>query len=96
MTSGGDQPFIDAQTLTDTEAHVYEAIATLEYANRPVTEAEIAAVAGVDHETIHEIVSAFAESGMLVRTEGREGPVFELARRDWSAAPDTPSHDPEP
>lgn len=96
MTSDSDRPFVDAQTLTDTEAHVYEAIATLEYANRPVTEAEIAAVASVDHETIHEIVRAFAECGMLVQAEGPDGPVFELARRDWSAAPDTPSHDPAP
>ena len=91
MTSGSDRPFVDAQTLTDTEAHVYEAIATLEYANRPVTEAEIAAVAGLGHDTVHEILLGFTECGMLVRTEGPEGPVFELARRDWSAAPDTPS-----
>lgn len=91
MTSDSDRPFVDAQTLTDTEAHVYEAIATLEYANRPVTEAEIAAVAGLDHDTVREILQGFTECGMLVRTEAREGPVFELARRDWSAAPDTPS-----
>jgi DNA-binding GntR family transcriptional regulator len=91
MTSGSDHPYVDAQTLTDTEAHVYEAIATLEYANRPVTEEEIAAVAGVGHETVREILQAFTECGMLVRTERRDGPVYELTRRDWSAAPDTPS-----
>lgn len=92
MTSGSDRPYVDAQTLTDTEAHVYEAVATLEYANRPVTEAEIAAVAGVDHETVREILQAFTECGMLARTERPDGPAYELTRRDWSAAPDTPGH----
>ncbi len=91
MTSGSDRPYVDAQTLTDTEAHVYEAIATLEYANRPVTETEVASVAGVDHEKVGEILQAFTEHGVLLRTESPDGTAFELARRDWSAAPDTPN-----
>ncbi len=35
--------------------------------------------------------AVFAEVGMLVPADARGGQAFALARRDWSAAPDTPS-----
>lgn len=47
-------------------------------------------MAGLDHQTVGEILQAFTECGMLVRTEAPDGAVYELTRRDWSAAPDTP------
>ena len=48
-------------------------------------------MAGVDHEKVGEILQAFTEHGVLLRTESPDGTAFELARRDWSAAPDTPN-----
>ena len=91
MTSPSDRPYIDAQTLSDDEAYVYEAIATLEYAGRPVTRAEVTASTHLDEPAVGDILEEFAEVGMLVRADTPDGQTFELARRDWSAAPDTPS-----
>jgi Fic family protein len=92
MTSGSDRPFVDAQALTDLDAYVYEAVATLEFSGRPVTRAEIVAVSDLDDRTTSEALDELTERGVLVRTlAGDEEDVYELARRDWSAAPDTPS-----
>jgi len=90
MTADHDRPFIDAQTLSDTEAHIYEAVATLENAGRPVTRTEIAASAGLDEQAVGEILREFTEVGLLRRSEAPGEARFELARRDWSAAPHTP------
>jgi len=81
---------LDAQELTDVEANVYEAIATLEFSGRPVTVAEVSSVTALDIQTADAIVRALAEQGVLVPSGAGDG-VFRLARRDWSAAPDTPS-----
>lgn len=87
------RPHLDAQALTDVEASVYEAIATLEYSGRPVTAAQVADVTGLDAGTAGTIVQALAEQGVLVPADGPGGEQGELslARRDWSAAPGTPS-----
>lgn len=89
--SGGS--YLDAQALTDLEASVYEAIATLEYSGRPVTVAQVADVTGLDAGTVSTILQALAEQEVLVPADGPGGEQGELslARRDWSAAPDTPS-----
>jgi hypothetical protein len=89
----GDRPYLDAQALTDTEASVYEAVATLEYSGWPVTVAKIAQVTGLDERTVGAIVDAFAAHGVLVAPDGdaAEADELALARRDWSAAPDTRS-----
>jgi hypothetical protein len=94
MTQGDNgAPYLDAQALTDVEASVYEAIATLEYMGRPVTAAQVTDVTGLDSETVGAIVQALAEQGALVPADGTAGErgEFSLARRDWSAAPGTPS-----
>ena len=80
-----DPPYVDAQALTDTDTHIYEAIATLEQGGRPVTQAAIAAAAGLDDDTVRQALRGLTERGVLVRTQPADVPVFELARRDWSA-----------
>ena len=85
-----DPPYVDAQALTDTDTHIYEAIATLEQGGRPVTQAAIAVAAGLDDETVREALRGLIERGVLVRTQPDDVPVFELARRDWSAEPRRP------
>jgi DNA-binding IclR family transcriptional regulator len=91
MTSDSDRPYVDAQALTDLDAYVYEAIATLEYSGRPVTRAEIVAVSDLDDQTTAQVLDELTEHGALRRTPAGDEDVYELARRDWSAAPDTPS-----
>ncbi len=83
-------PYVDAQALTDLDTHVYEAIATLEQSGRPVTKAAIAVAAGLDDETVARTLRGLTERGVLVRTQPADVPVFELARRDWSAEPRRP------
>jgi hypothetical protein len=90
MQRGSERAHMDAQELTDVEAGVYEAIATLEYSGRPVTVAEVESVTGLDHQRADPIVHALAEQGVLAPADPAGG-VFRLARRDWSAAPETPS-----
>ncbi|HTS96458.1 MAG TPA: hypothetical protein VMI33_07540 [Streptosporangiaceae bacterium] len=93
MESGRDRPFVDAQYLTDLDANIYEAVATLEFAGRPATRAQIATAAGLDEDTVGEVLAALEEHGVLTRTPADGEDAFGLARRDWSAAPDTPAHD---
>jgi hypothetical protein len=89
----GDPPYLDAQALSDLEASVYEAVATLEYSGRPVTVAQVAGVTGLDDQTAGTILDAFLAHGVLVPVDADVGGGDELAlaRRDWSAAPETRS-----
>jgi hypothetical protein len=87
----GDRPSMDAQVLTDVGAQVYEAVATLEYSGRSVTRDEVMQAMDLDDSTVSEILDALTDQGVLIRTPARDGDTFELARRDWSATPDTRS-----
>ncbi len=85
--------YVDAQSLSDIDTHVYEAIATLEVTARPVAQADIVAAADLDDETIYETLRGLADRGILVRTESGGAAAFELARRDWSAEPRRPGRE---
>jgi len=87
----GDQPSMDAQVLTDLGAQVYEAVATLEYSGRSVTRDEVMEATDLDDPTVGKILDTLADQGVLIRTPAGGGDTFELARRDWSATPDTRS-----
>jgi hypothetical protein len=90
-----ERPHVDAQAFTDTELHVYEAIANLEQAGRPPTAAEIAEVTGLDDGTLGSTLRGMRERGILLPA-GRAGQEmagpdrYELARHDWSVAQDKP------
>src|ERR1700728_3800001 len=86
-----DQPSMDAQVLTDLGAQVYEAVATLEYSGRSVTRDEVMEATDLDDPTVGKILDALTDQGVLIRTPAGDGDAFELARRDWSATPDTRS-----
>ena len=86
-----DQPSMDAQVLTDLGAQVYEAVATLEYSGRAVTRDEVMHATDLDDAKVSEILDALTDQGVLIRTPAGDGDAFELARRDWSATPDTRS-----
>ena len=87
----GDQPHVDAQVLTDLGSQVYEAVDTLEYSGRSVTRNEVIEATDLDAPRVCEILDALTEQGVLIRRPAGDGDAFELARRDWSATPDTPS-----
>ncbi|HTZ24588.1 MAG TPA: hypothetical protein VMC83_11415 [Streptosporangiaceae bacterium] len=87
----GDQPYVDAQVLTDVGAQVYEAVATLEYSGRAVTRDEVMEATDLDNPTVSEVLDALTAQGVLIRTPAGDGDAFELARRDWSATPETRS-----
>jgi DNA-binding IclR family transcriptional regulator len=91
MGSDSDRPFVDAQYFTDLDTYVYEAVATLEHSGHPPTRSQIAAATDLDDHTADEVLGALAEHGVLTRTRSGGEEAFELARRDWSATPDTPS-----
>jgi uncharacterized protein YyaL (SSP411 family) len=84
----GDQPYVDAQTFTELDTRVYEAVATLEYAGHAVTAGEVAEAAGLDAPAADEILGALTEHGVLTRRHADGADAFELARRDWSATPE--------
>jgi hypothetical protein len=86
-----DRPSMDAQVLTDLGAQVYEAVATLEYSGRTVTRDEVMEATDLDDPTVGKILDTLTDQGVLIRTPAGGGDTFELARRDWSATPDTRS-----
>jgi hypothetical protein len=90
VTADSDQPYVDAQSLSDVDMHVYETIATLEYLGRPATRSEIAAAAELDEPALGETLRALTERRLLVRSDASGEPAFEPAQRGWSTTPDQP------
>jgi DNA-binding IclR family transcriptional regulator len=94
MAAQNDQPYVDALVFTDLDTYVYEAVATLEYAGQPTTRAAIMAATGLDDPTVSEVLDVLTEHGVLLRTGEGDDATFALARRDWSAVPETRSGQP--
>jgi hypothetical protein len=88
MTADDERPFVDAQSLSDTDLHIYEAIATLEQSGKPPTGDEIAAAARLDGSVVRQTLSDLLERRVVVPAGGRDAAAFTLARHDWSSAPD--------
>jgi hypothetical protein len=80
----------DTLALPDTDTFVYEAIATLEYTGRRVTRAELAVATNLDAAVVNESLRVLVRSGAVRELGSDDEPAFELASRDWSAAPDRP------
>ena len=96
MGTDHERPYVDALSLTDTDLHVYEAIAALEQAGQPPTSGEITAACGLDDEAVARTLHRLLDRGVAIAA-GRGGePAFALARHDWSAVPDTPAAHPPP
>lgn len=88
MTPSGDQRPADTLGLTDTDTYLYETIATLEYAGRPATRSQIAAVADLDDKALDRSLAKLIRRGLLASTGADGETAFEPAYRGWSAAPD--------
>lgn len=73
MDTNGDSRSAEPMRLTEAEAYVYEAIATLKYLGRPVTPAEVAAVAEqADPEETGRILRGLAERGLIAAPDDDE------------------------
>ncbi|HXW43141.1 MAG TPA: hypothetical protein VEL03_00020 [Streptosporangiaceae bacterium] len=83
-----DAPHVDMQSLNDTSADIYEAIATLEYAGRRPTRGEIAATTALPEPVLDDSLAEMTSRGLLVMSDDGAGEVYLPARRSWSAAPD--------
>ena len=94
MAAGQERPYVDPQHLTDTETGLYELLATFEYQGRPMTVDAVAAAAGLDSGTAAGMLERLADRDVLVRSGAGDQPGYELARRDWSAAPGLRRHFP--
>ncbi len=85
-----ERPYVDTQTLTDTDTYIFEAIATLEFSGRLATRTEIASATNLDDETLDGALRALTGNGLLIAAENGGETTFEPARRDWSRAPEEP------
>jgi len=88
MTPDSHRPYVDALSMSAEDVLVYEAVATLEGGGQAVTRSQIAAIAGLDKQALDRALSRLTGRQVLVRTPGEGEPGYELARRDWRAAPD--------
>lgn len=88
MGTDHGRPYVDALSLTDTDLHVYEAIATLEQSGRPPTSQEITAACALDDETVARTLQKLLDRGVAAAVGQAGDPGFALIRHDWSSAPD--------
>ena len=88
VAANDDQPITDQVTLSDVDAQIYEAIATLEFIGYQVRAKDIVTASDLDEDTVHQALSALTQRGVLVsRKQGPED-VYAPAYRGWSAAPE--------
>jgi len=88
VTASDNQPITDDVTLSDVEALVYEAIATLEFFGHQVGLSDISGATNLDEETVLRAVRELDERDLL-RAEKHGGEaVYVPAHRGWSAAPE--------
>jgi hypothetical protein len=80
-------PLVDAQTLTDIDTHVFEAIATLEFTGRRPGRSAIGDAAQLDDAVLDHALAELTTSGLLTMTRDHGERVYIPARRDWSTQP---------
>ena len=87
MSSDPQRPYVDALSMSDEEAHVYEAIAALEYSGRPASRWEIAYAADLDGTTVDEALHALTERRAVIRHGSGDHAEYEPASREWTVMP---------
>lgn len=88
MAANGDQPITDRVTLSDVDAQVYEAIATLEFIGYQVKTKDIVTASDLDETTVRQALRALTQRGVLVTKKRGSEDVYAPAHRGWSAAPE--------
>jgi hypothetical protein len=88
MTANAKPQHPDIQTITDTSADVYEAIATLEYSGTPATRGAITAATRLADDVIDQSLAAMLSEGLLSTALDRGEPVYVPTQRGWSTVPE--------
>lgn len=88
MAANDEQPITDRVTLSDVDAQVYEAIATLEFIGYQVKARDIVTASDLDQDTVLAALHALTQRGVLVTTKRGSEDVYAPAHRGWSAAPE--------
>jgi len=83
-----EQPITDRVTLSDVDAQVYEAIATLEFIGYQVKAKDIVTASDLDDDTVREALRALTQRGVLVTKKRGSEDIYAPAHRGWSAAPE--------
>jgi hypothetical protein len=87
-------PPVDAQTVTDTGLHVFEAVATLEFTGRRPSRSAIAAATRLDDAVLDAALAEMVAYGLLAETREHGEADYEPVRRDWSTQPGEPAGHP--
>ena len=88
MAADDEQPITDQVTLSDIDAQVYEAIATLEFIGYQVKAQDIVTASDLEEDTVRQALHALTERGVLVTRKRGSEDVYAPAHRGWSAAPE--------
>lgn len=88
MAANDDRPITDQTTLSDVDAQVYEAIATLEFIGYQVKAKDIVTASDLDEGIVRKTLRALTQRGVLVSRKRGSEDVYAPAHRGWSAAPE--------
>lgn len=86
--AANDHSITDHVTLSDVDAQVYEAIATLEFIGHQVKAKDIVTASDLDEDAVHAALRALTQRGVLVTEKRGSEDVYAPAHRGWSAAPE--------
>src|SRR5215469_739559 len=86
--AANDHRITDQVTLSDIDAQVYEAIATLEFIGYQVKAKDIVTASDLDEDTVLQALQALTQRGVLVSKKRGSEDVYAPAHRGWSAAPE--------
>lgn len=78
----------DMQSISDTMAGIYEAVATLEHGGRQATRDVISNATGLPDEVVGHELDDLVSAGLLVPVSDRADTAYVPSSRGWSATPD--------
>jgi hypothetical protein len=81
-------PWVDAQSLSDADTFLYEAVATLGFSGRRADRTSIAEASGMDDSALDQALAELTSRGVLAVSDTAGGSEYSIARRDWSSNPD--------
>jgi DNA-binding transcriptional regulator PaaX len=76
------------QTISDTTAGIYEAVATLEHGGRASRRTAVIEATGLSDDAVRTGLEELVRAGMLERVGDGPDPQYEPSRRGWSAVPE--------
>jgi predicted transcriptional regulator len=88
VAANDEKPITDRVTLSDVDAQVYEAIATLEFIGYQVKTKDIVTASDLDEATVRQALRSLTRRGVLVTRKRGAEEVYAPAHRGWSAAPE--------